>query len=68
MGIPLSPLCDREKDGNVAKSQLGFFKYICIPFYSVVADLVAPDMLPWVRVKENLVSWERRAKAAKGRE
>ena len=28
LGVPLSPLCDREKDVNVAKSQIGFFKFI----------------------------------------
>ena len=33
MGVPISPLCDREKDQNIAKSQIGFFKFVCIPFY-----------------------------------
>ena len=63
MGIPLSPLCDREKDNNFAKSQLGFLNYICIPFYSIVADLISPDMPPWERLKENLAHWRREAKA-----
>ena len=63
MGIPLSPLCDRVKDNNVAKSQLGFLNYICIPFYSIVADLISPDMPPWERLKENLAHWRREAKA-----
>ena len=63
MGIPLSPLCDREKDNNFAKSQLGFLNYICIPFYSIVADLISPDMLPWERLKENLAHWRCEWKA-----
>jgi len=57
LGIAVSPLCDRVKDSNVPMSQIGFFEYICVPFYSIVADLVDPTMLPWVRVQANLQSW-----------
>ena len=27
----------------MAKSQVGFFSFICLPFFAVVADLVDPD-------------------------
>ena len=46
MGIPISRLCDRRVDTNVAKTQLGFFRYICLPFYTAVADLIDPQMTP----------------------
>jgi hypothetical protein len=58
LGIAVSPLCDRDKDSNVPESQIGFFRHICVPFYSIVADLIDPTMLPWLRVQENLHSWE----------
>jgi len=58
IGVALSPLCDRQTDMDVAQSQVGFFKFICLPFYSVVADLVDPNMLPWLRVQANLQTWK----------
>jgi ankyrin repeat protein len=62
MGIPVSPLCDRDKDRNIPKSQIGFFRFICMPLFSVVADLVDPQMVPWQRMKANLAEWERQAR------
>ena len=58
LGITLSPLCDRYTDSNVPESQIGFFKFICVPFYSIVADLIDPTMLPWLRVQAHLKAWE----------
>ena len=63
MGIPVSPLCDRDKDRNIPKSQIGFFRFICMPLFSVVADLVDPQMVPWQRMKANLAEWERQGQA-----
>lgn len=57
-GVSLSPLCDRKTDIDVPKSQVGFFKFVCIPFYSVVADLIDPSMLPWLRAQANLQAWQ----------
>ena len=65
LGIALSPLCDRYTGSNVPESQIGFFIYICVPFYSIVADLIDPTMLPWLRVQENLHSWELENSALK---
>jgi hypothetical protein len=65
LGIAVSPLCDRDKDSNVPESQIGFFRHICVPFYSIVADLIDPTMLPWLRVQENLHSWELENSALK---
>ena len=65
LGIALSPLCDRYTDSNVPESQIGFFKFICVPFYSIVADLIDPTMLPWLRVQANLQAWEEELEAEK---
>jgi hypothetical protein len=67
LGIAVSPLCDRDKDSNVPESQIGFFKYICVPFYSIVADLIDPTMLPWLRVEANLQAWGEELEAEKTR-
>ena len=40
LGVSISPLCDKERDCDVAKSQEGFFAFVCAPFYEVLADLV----------------------------
>ena len=60
MGVPISPLCDRDADKNIAKSQLGFFKFICNPFFQVVADLVDPRMAQYAQLQENYASWQVR--------
>lgn len=38
--LPISPLCDREKHGEVAKSQFGFMNFVAIPLFE---ELVAVD-------------------------
>ena len=63
LNVAISPLCDRQTDVDVAKSQVGFFSFICMPFYTVVADLVDPDMLPLSRLKQNLRSWQTKKHA-----
>ena len=60
LDIALSPLCNRDKDANVRQSQIDFFKFI-LPFYSVVADLIDPTMLPLQRVEANLQAWVQAA-------
>ena len=35
IGVPTSSLCDRERDLNIAQSQMGFFQFICSPFLKV---------------------------------
>ena len=44
-------------------SQVGFFSFICMPFYTVVADLVDPDMLPLSRLKQKLRYWQTKKHA-----
>jgi len=58
LGVPISALCDRRKDTNIARSQIGFFRYVLLPFYSAVADLIDPLMLPLTRFHDNFRAWQ----------
>ena len=59
LGVPISPLCDRERDVNLPKSQLGFFQFICVPFFQVVSDLIDPTMVPFQQLKANQAKWKQ---------
>jgi hypothetical protein len=57
-GIGLtSPLNDRGKS-NKPKSQIGFYNFICMPLYSVVAKLWAPLQVNVDNIKANLERWK----------
>ena len=58
----ISPFCDRTTDTNIPKMQIGFFNFVCTPFYAVVADLVDPDMAPLERLRNNLNQWQVESK------
>jgi len=59
LGVPISPLCDRNADHFIPISQVGFFKYICKPFFSTVFDLVGPSLVdPADRFYANQKHWE----------
>jgi len=60
IGVPTSPLCDRERDRNIAQSQMGFFQFICSPFLKVVADLLEPEMEPQAQLQANFKQWQIR--------
>jgi len=63
IGVPTSPLCDRERDLNIAQSQMGFFQFICSPFLKVVADLLEPEMEPHAQLQANFKQWQLRREA-----
>lgn len=59
MGLPISTFCDRVKDVDLAKSQLGFLKFVCRPFFAAVVR-VAPDTVSTDavdRLDANLKAW-----------
>ena len=58
LGVPISPLCDRENDKDIARSQIGFFQFVCNPFYELVADLVEPEMKPYKQLQANFSGWK----------
>ena len=57
LGVPVSFLCDRDKDTNMAKSQIGYFKFVCNPFYKAVAELVDAKLGPFDNLESNLWQW-----------
>ncbi|KAH8060701.1 calmodulin-dependent cyclic-nucleotide phosphodiesterase [Aureococcus anophagefferens] len=57
LGVPVSFLCDRDKDTNMAKSQIGYFKFVCNPFYKAVAELVGAKLGPFDNLESNLWQW-----------
>lgn len=57
LGVPVSALCDRDKDTDIAISQIGFFKFVCLPFFKPVFDLLDPDMPPAVHCRDNFWRW-----------
>eukprot|EP00929_Paragymnodinium_shiwhaense_P094691 TRINITY_DN5544_c0_g1_i2.p1 TRINITY_DN5544_c0_g1~~TRINITY_DN5544_c0_g1_i2.p1 ORF type:complete len:1147 (-),score=163.04 TRINITY_DN5544_c0_g1_i2:274-3450(-) len=38
LGLPISPLCDRSTDNDIAKSQKGFLDFVCFPLFDVISD------------------------------
>jgi putative methionine-R-sulfoxide reductase with GAF domain len=64
-GIGLtSPLNDREA-ANKPKSQMGFYNFICLPLYTVVAKLYPPLQVLVDSVKSNLDKWKSMLAAKK---
>jgi len=63
-GVGISPLCDREKDVNIPKQQIGFFQFVCNPFFRAVAQLVDPQMKPYHRLLENHWEWHRQTETS----
>ena len=57
-GIGLtSPLNDRE-NANKPKSQIGFYNFICLPLYGVLARIFPPLQVNADSVKSNLEVWK----------
>jgi len=57
-GMQISPMCDRERDTNLARSQMGFFRFVCVPFYSAIADLIDVNMHCFVQLQDNYRAWK----------
>jgi len=58
MGLPFSPSCDRNSTSK-EKSQIGFIKFIVLPSYELLGELiprVATEVVP--RIRENLKYWQ----------
>jgi len=58
-GLPISPFCDRHKDVNLAKSQVGFMQFVCLPFYVAVERVMADATaaIAVARLKANIDAW-----------
>ncbi|KAH8054773.1 3',5'-cyclic-nucleotide phosphodiesterase [Aureococcus anophagefferens] len=66
LGVAVSPLCDRAKDVDVARSQIGFFKFVCLPFYKVpghAAKLASALASPEAPLRRSVQDAESRSSA-----
>lgn len=45
LGLPTSPMCDREST-NIPKMQMGFIDFVITPFYTTIFKLFPSDLIP----------------------
>jgi hypothetical protein len=57
-GIRLTPPLNDKKTSNNPKSQIGFYNFICLRLYTVVAKLYPPLQVNVDSVKSNLERWK----------
>ena len=63
-GHSISALCNREKDTNVPKSQIGFFNFVCLPFFTAVARaLPASETVGAHACQANFEHWQAKLAA-----
>lgn len=55
-GLPISAFMDRDNK-NLKQCQLGFFKFICLPFYGAVAAAIPPANSILAQVQQNYSLW-----------
>ena len=51
----------------MAEVQLGFFRRVAQPLYSVISDLTDPHLLPYAQLLVNYSMWEQRSRRGRGR-
>ncbi|KAA6420588.1 MAG: hypothetical protein FRX49_09381 [Trebouxia sp. A1-2] len=64
LGLPVSPLMDRNLRGGMTKSQVGFFSIVGIPQFKAMTDLFEDANQMLEGVLENYHRWEAAAAAA----
>jgi len=61
LGLPVSPLCDREAGrAAVPKGQLGFINFVIRPFYSLIVELMPQAQEATDNLALTLAFWEER--------
>eukprot|EP00928_Gymnodinium_smaydae_P087170 TRINITY_DN71493_c0_g1_i1.p1 TRINITY_DN71493_c0_g1~~TRINITY_DN71493_c0_g1_i1.p1 ORF type:complete len:592 (-),score=133.94 TRINITY_DN71493_c0_g1_i1:321-2096(-) len=62
-GLPVSPLCDRDSGRKaVAKGQLGFIKFVILPFWTPIAELMFDAKEATKMLADNMTFWEEQDK------
>lgn len=61
IGLPISPLCDRDAI-CIPKAQKGFIQFFIIPWFEAMSKMVCAKTfdIPLKHLKENLKYWEKR--------
>ena len=65
-GLPISPLCDRDNDCDLARNQIGFLSFVAMPFYSNVARVLPGHAVALEQLEQNLEEWQLRAEVDAG--
>lgn len=61
LGLPVSPLCDREAGRDVIpKGQLGFINFVIRPLYSLIVELVPQADEALENLAQNSAFWEEK--------
>eukprot|EP00441_Pelagodinium_beii_P015266 CAMPEP_0197653226 /NCGR_PEP_ID=MMETSP1338-20131121/34927_1 /TAXON_ID=43686 ORGANISM="Pelagodinium beii, Strain RCC1491" /NCGR_SAMPLE_ID=MMETSP1338 /ASSEMBLY_ACC=CAM_ASM_000754 /LENGTH=499 /DNA_ID=CAMNT_0043228263 /DNA_START=33 /DNA_END=1532 /DNA_ORIENTATION=+ len=69
LGLPISPLCDREAGvKSVPKGQLGFINFVIVPYLNPIVDLVPEAREAMQQLEENKQFWELQDKESAGYE
>ena len=63
MGLTPGRLCNRETDCDVPKAQVGFFRFVCLPFFRAVGELVGQHLPPFVQLRANFDHWQQQVAA-----
>ncbi|KAL3135615.1 hypothetical protein ABBQ38_006096 [Trebouxia sp. C0009 RCD-2024] len=63
LGLPISPLMDRNQKGGMTKSQMGFFSIVGIPLFQALAGLFKEAQPMLDGVLANYKHWEASSKA-----
>ncbi|KAA6429425.1 MAG: hypothetical protein FRX49_00819 [Trebouxia sp. A1-2] len=64
VGLPVSPLMDRNQTGGMTRSQLGFFNIVGLPLFKAMAELFEEAQPMLEGVMANLRLWEQAADTA----
>ncbi len=59
MGLPISPLCDRNKEGNRPSSQIGFIDFICRPMFNQLVAVDAKFQFAVDHINNNYAYWKK---------
>mmetsp|Transcript_150637 Transcript_150637/g.419914 ORF Transcript_150637/g.419914 Transcript_150637/m.419914 type:complete len:519 (+) Transcript_150637:179-1735(+) len=64
LGLPLSPLCDRETEQRaVPKGQIGFVNFVILPLFTPLAQLIPQAQEAVDHLSKNKAFWEEQDKA-----
>ncbi|DBA72363.1 TPA: putative 3',5'-cyclic phosphodiesterase pde-3 [Trebouxia sp. C0005] len=64
LGLPVSPLMDRQQTGGMTRSQLGFFSIVGIPLFKAITELFKDAQPMMDGVLANYRMWEAAAAAS----
>ena len=60
-GLPISPFCDRHRDVDISKGQIGFLQFVCRPFFAATARLLPAHQIDVKRLDDNLHMWSKQS-------